>query len=148
MKDYFENDFDAEDFNNDGNEEWLNKFKDLFNKDNSEFNWEADPIDDINEIQKMKEFEAEDLLDPDSQFSEIMRKLENIRFEKSMNDNFENLKTHGIDIMELKTKSKEDRRRVVETIKIMQHTFEEREEYEKCAILRPILNKIKLEIKL
>ena len=58
MKDYFENDFDAEDFNNDGNEEWLNKFRDLFNKDNSEFNWEADPIDDINEIQKMKEFEA------------------------------------------------------------------------------------------
>lgn len=148
MKDYFENDFDAEDFNND---EWLNKFHELFNKDNSGFDWipnESDDIENINNIERMKEFEAEDLLDPDSQFSEIMRKLEEIKFEKSMSDNFENLKKHGIDIMDLKTKSKEDRKRVVETIKIMQRTFEEREEYEKCAILRPILNKIKLEIKI
>jgi len=161
MKDYFDNEFNSEDFEF-NNEEWLNKINKLFNNgdlgnnlnsENSFFSeldsWDdASYIDDINNVEKMEEFKAEDLLDPDSAFSEIMRKLERIKFEKSMNDNFENIKKHGIDVIELKSKSKEDRRRVVETINIMNETYLEREEYEKCQVLKPILNKIKKEIKI
>lgn len=157
MEDYFENDFNYEDFNND---EWLDKLKELFKNQGDEPKYgksfwdsidgedEYTNIEDVDSVQEMNEFKAEDLLDPDSMFSEIMEKLEKIKFEKSMHDNFNNIKEQGIDILDLKTKSKEDIRRVVETIDIMNKTYLEREEYEKCAVLSPILNKIKLEIKL
>lgn len=156
MKDYFDNDFNSEDFEF-NSDEWLDKINKLFNNDLNERldvedsffnNLEDGDIEDINNVERMEEFQAEDLLDPDSAFSEIMRKLEKIKFEKSMNDNFENIKNHGIDVIDLKSKSKEDRRRVVETIQVMNETYLEREEYEKCQVLKPILNKIKKEIKL
>jgi len=157
MKDYFDSNFDFEDFND---KEWLDKLRELFNKegrepkygksfwDSIDDNDEYTNIEDIDDVQGMNEFKAEDLLDPDSMFSEIMEKLERIKFEKSMDDNFKNIKEQGIDILDLKTKSKEDIKKVVETIDIMNKTYLDREEYEKCAVLRPIINKIKLEIKL
>ena len=71
MKDYFDNDFDFEDFND---KEWLDKLRELFNKEGGEPKYGKsfwDSIDDIDEytniedidnVQNMNEFKAEDLV--------------------------------------------------------------------------------------
>lgn len=147
MKDYFSDDFDfeSENFNmEDFIKYFVEKYncKEDFDKPMEEY-LEGD-IDNLNE----EGFEMEDLFDGDSKFREIMDKLETLRFEKMMDENYNNLKNNGLNIVELKHQHPEDVARVIETINIMQETFLAREEYEKCAVLRPILNSIEKEIEL
>tara|TARA_B100000900_G_scaffold416279_1_gene450988 strand:+ start:7523 stop:7966 length:444 start_codon:yes stop_codon:yes gene_type:complete len=147
MKDYFSDDFDFEneDFNmDDFMKYFVEKYncKDDFNKPMEEY-LEGD-IDNLSE----EGFEMEELFNEDSKFREIMNKLEVLRFEKMMDENYNNLKNNGLNVFELKQQRPEDVARVIETINIMQETFLAREEYEKCAVLRPILNTIEKEIQL
>ncbi len=143
MEDYFDNnfDFENEDFNID---DFIKYFTEKygvgpFNKSIEQ--WMDRNIDNLSN----EGFEMEDLMEEDSKFVEIMDKLEEVRFEKMMNENFINLKKNGLSIYELKHQSEEDVKRVVATIKVMQETFLEREEYEKCAVLRPIITELEKE---
>lgn len=147
MEDYFDKDFnfENEDFSNFNMDDFIQYFLKKYGiEDKPREEYLEDNIDNLHE----EGFEMEDLLDEDSQFVKIMEKLESVRFERMMNENYMNLKDNGLNIHELKHQKKEDIARVVETINIMQETFLDREEYEKCAVLRPIIQKIEEEIKL
>lgn len=146
MEDYFDNnfDFENEDFNIDDFIEYFTEKYGVGPFDKPEGQSIEDNIDNLNN----EGFEMEDLMEEDSKFVEIMEKLEAVRFEKMMDENFINLKKNGLSIYELKHQSREDVERVVATIKVMQETFLEREEYEKCAVLRPIITELEKEFKI
>lgn len=146
MEDYFNNDFDfeSEDFNID---DFIKYFTEKYGVGPFDASTEHSMGDDIDNLSN-EGFGMEDLMEEDSKFVEIMEKLEEVRFEKMMNENFINLKKNGLSIYELKHQSEEDVKRVVATIKVMQETFLEREEYEKCAVLRPIITELEKEFKI
>tara|TARA_B000000441_G_scaffold101559_1_gene71409 strand:- start:143 stop:544 length:402 start_codon:yes stop_codon:yes gene_type:complete len=123
------------------------------------FDWEDDDSSDDNEDFKFDDiFGSNDdlfgnddgeLFEPNTdKFIEIMDKLEKLRFKRMIDENFQNIKRNGIDIQFLLTSEPiENVIRLIDTLEIMKEHFLDGEEYEKMAIICPILDSINEKIK-
>ena len=84
----------------------------------------------------------DDFMEFSDKMKEIVEKLERVKFRKMIDENFENIKRNGIDINQLMQEDPSQIVRLVETLEIMKEHFLADEEYEKMAIICPILDKI------
>ena len=100
--------------------------KDYF--DNDDLN---DMFDDGNSFKKQID-DLETMLD----------EFEKKRFENMVMENYNNIKEKGIDIVTLAKYGDENINKLKETLVVMLDFFLEREEYEKCADIRDISEKI------
>ena len=100
--------------------------KDYF--DNDDLN---DMFDDNNSFKKQ-------IGDLETMLDEFEKK----RFENMVMENYNNIKEKGIDIVTLAKYGDENINKLKETLVVMLDFFLEREEYEKCADIRDISEKI------
>ena len=101
--------------------------KDYF--DNDDLN---DMFDDENNAFKKRIDDLETMLDD----------FEKRRFENMVMENYKNIKEKGIDIITLAKYGDENIDKLKQTLEVMLDFFLEREEYEKCADIRDISEKI------
>lgn len=90
-----------------------------------------------------------DMFDDDNSFKKQIDDLETMldefekrRFENMVMENYNNIKEKGIDIVTLAKYGDENINKLKETLGVMLDFFLEREEYEKCADIRDISEKI------
>ena len=90
-----------------------------------------------------------DMFDDDNSFKKQIDDLETMldefekkRFENMVMENYNNIKEKGIDIVTLAKYGDENINKLKETLVVMLDFFLEREEYEKCADIRDISEKI------
>jgi CTP:phosphocholine cytidylyltransferase-like protein len=79
----------------------------------------------------------------DEEFEGMVEEMERFRFEKMVHENYKNIKEKGIDIVTMAEYQDETIDRLKTTLGVMLDFFEKREEYEKCADIRDISDKIK-----
>ena len=72
----------------------------------------------------------------------MLNEFEKKRFENMVMENYNNIKEKGIDIVTLAKYGDENINKLKETLVVMLDFFLEREEYEKCADIRDISEKI------
>ena len=89
----------------------------------------------------------EDFMEFNDKMKEVIERLEKVKFQKMIDENFENIKRNGIDVNQLMMEDPVNVIRVLETLEIMKDQFLQEEEYEKMAIICPILDKISEKIK-
>ena len=100
--------------------------------------------DDLNDMFNDDNENGNDFLGKhDEEFDEMMEDLERLRFERMVHENYKNLKTNGISITNMIEYGPDNIKKLKTTLEIMLNFFEEREEYEKCADIRDISEKIK-----
>ena len=80
---------------------------------------------------------------PEEEFEGMVEEMERFRFEKMVHENYKNIKEKGIDIVTMASYQDETIDRLKTTLGVMLDFFEKREEYEKCADIRDISDKIK-----
>lgn len=90
-----------------------------------------------------------DMFDDDNSFKKQIDDLETMldefekrRFENMVMENYNNIKEKGIDIVTLAKYGDENINKLKQTLGVMLDFFLEREEYEKCADIRDISEKI------
>ncbi len=79
----------------------------------------------------------------EEEFEEMVKDIERVRFEKMVHENYKNIKERGIDVLTMASYEDETISRLKETLSVMLDFFEKNEEYEKCADIRDVSNKIK-----
>ena len=79
----------------------------------------------------------------DEEFESMEEEMERFRFENMVHENYKNIKEKGIDIVTMAAYQDETIDRLKTTLGVMLDFFEKREEYEKCADIRDISDKIK-----
>ena len=90
--------------------------------------------------------DEDDFMAFNDKMKEVVDRLERVKFQKMIDENFDNIKRNGIDISLLMHEPLENIIRLVDTLEIMKEQFLENEEYEKMAIICPILDKINKKI--
>lgn len=96
------------------------------------------------------DFEDEDMdgfMEFNDKMKDIIERLERVKFHKMLDENFENIKRNGIDINQLMQEEPSQIARLIETLEIMKDHFLKDEEYEKMAVICPILDKINCKIR-
>ena len=84
----------------------------------------------------------DDFMEFNDKMKDIIERLEQAKFKKMIDENFENIKRNGIDVNVLMQEDPSQIVRLIETLEIMKDRFLAEEEYEKMAIICPILDKI------
>jgi vacuolar-type H+-ATPase subunit I/STV1 len=102
-------------------------------------------LDNEKDMSPQGEFEDEnmdDFMEFNDKMKDIIERLERVKFRKMLDENYENIKKNGIDINQLMKEEPSQIARLVETLEIMKDRFLAEEEYEKMAVICPILDKI------
>ena len=73
---------------------------------------------------------------------DLLDQMEKQRFEIMVMENYKNIKEKGIDVVSLAKYGDDNISKLKETLDIMLEFFVEREDYEKCADIRDVAQKI------